>query len=97
MQQAPAKAGRAPGAYTISPQQAGVSAIVLRGLAVVIRDRRMTSPKMRALLRQPPSSDGLLRGELAAIKRWDGDVVKWRRLLVLCDALGCDAGDRKVH
>jgi len=108
MQSAPAKAGRRAGAYGYSPQTGALGAVVMRGLATVIRDRRLTSPQIRGLLKQAESADGNLRGELAAIRRWDGNAVTWRRLLVFCDALGCDAGEiiaahyaaqaaRKVH
>lgn len=106
MPSAPAKAARGPGAYGSSPQTGALGAVVMRGLAAVIRDRRLTSPQMRTLLRQPESLDVHLRGELAAIRRWDGEAVSWRRLMVFCDVLSVDAGEiiaahyagnRKVH
>ncbi len=65
----------------------------MKGLSGVIRDRRLTSPQIRALLGQPESADGHLRDEIAAIRQHAGELVTWKRLLVFCDALRVEAGD----
>lgn len=67
MPTAPVKTGRGAGAYGSSPQTAVLGAVVMRGLAAVIRDRRLTSPQMRALPgpgghpRRPAGGHGLMQ------------------------------------
>lgn len=41
---------RVRGSYRVSPQGAALNRVLMKGLAGVIKDRRLTSPQMRALL-----------------------------------------------
>ena len=81
------------GPYRKSTQYLPLNGALMRGLARIIRDRGITSPQMRGLLRQPETADGHLRDELAAIRSHCASSVTYQRLLVFCDALKADAGE----
>ncbi|GJD74508.1 hypothetical protein MKK50_15720 [Methylobacterium sp. J-043] len=81
------------GSYRVSPQGAALNSSLMKGLAAVIKDRRLTAPQLRVLLGQLESRDSDLRDELAAIRSHDGDRITWKRLLVFCDAMKVEAGE----
>ena len=85
--------GRERGKYRISAQYLPLNEALMRGLYGIIRDRALTSPKMRVLLNQPESTDGHLRDEMAAIRGQNASEMTYKRLLVFCDALRADAGE----